>query len=80
VCARRDPVRRDDTAAQRTFARLFEKIDAEAFKAALYGCLISLPATNEQEDTGIGWLATKDLEDPDRPAVPHQDAPGPEVV
>jgi len=42
---RRDPwTRRIRPPSVRTFARVFERIDAEAFNAALYGCLAALPA------------------------------------
>jgi hypothetical protein len=42
---RRDPwTRRIRPPSARTFARVFERIDAEAFNAALYGYLAALPA------------------------------------
>jgi len=43
---RRDPwTRRIRPPSVRTFARVFERIDAEAFNAALYGYLAALPAS-----------------------------------
>jgi predicted transposase YbfD/YdcC len=43
---RRDPwTRRIRPPSVRTFARVFERIDAEAFNAALYGYLATLPAS-----------------------------------
>lgn len=42
---RRDPWTRIRPPSARTFARVFERINAEAFNAALYGYLAALPAS-----------------------------------